>query len=478
MTTTPGGGTPAIRSPASCLISRGGSAAATALLARLSDDEAAELLFRWPFWARPAQLAPPGEWRTWLVKAGRGFGKTRTGAEWVRSLVESGAARRVALVAPTAADARDVMVEGESGLLAVCPPWDRPSYEPSKRRLTWRNGAIATTYSADEPERLRGPQHDAAWCDEVGAWRRPAAWDMLMFGLRLGSDPRACVTTTPKPTKLVRDLIKAPNTALTAGSTYENAENLARPFLDQIVAVYEGTRLGRQEIHAELSDVAEGAWFPGFADARHVTPDAEYAPGVETSVAVDCGTSFHTAAVFVQRRDDPSSPHRTRVTVFGEYYAEGLYSEANALAIRAAAEALCGAGLPGVGRVRLDPASRQRTGVGPSVYGAYESAFGSRRTAPWPLTPVTDGLDLIDVMLGGEGKAPELAIHPRCTRLIDAFKNYARALRGGEYQPFPEDPQHPHEDLMDALRGGLMDLFPEGRKPRPSFPRVPARKVF
>jgi phage terminase large subunit-like protein len=135
--------------------------------------------------------------------AGRGFGKTRTGAEWVRSQIEEGRASRVALVAPTGADVRDVMVEGESGLLAVCPPWFRPVYSPSKHRLTWPNGAIATTYSADEPDRLRGPQHDAAWCDELGSWRYPDAWDMLQFGLRLGADPRTVVTqahqTHPRP---------------------------------------------------------------------------------------------------------------------------------------------------------------------------------------------------------------------------------------------------------------------------------------
>ena len=141
--------------------------------------------------------------------AGRGFGKTRCGAEWVRAEVKAGR-RRIALVGPTAADARNVMVEGESGILAILPAPERPLYEPSKRRLTWPNGAVATTYSADEPERLRGPQHDAAWCDELGAWRYPEAWDMLMFGMRLGADPRTVVTTTPRPAKLIGDLVRDP----------------------------------------------------------------------------------------------------------------------------------------------------------------------------------------------------------------------------------------------------------------------------
>jgi hypothetical protein len=140
----------------------------------------------WPAIARPNQLPPPGDWQVWLLLAGRGFGKTRTLAEWVCSQVVSGQATRVALVAATAADARDVLVEGESGILAVAPPRCRPIYEPSKRRLSWPNGAFATTFSAEEPERLRGPQHDAAVCDELGSWARPETWDMLMFGLRLG----------------------------------------------------------------------------------------------------------------------------------------------------------------------------------------------------------------------------------------------------------------------------------------------------
>ena len=156
------------------------------LAAALSPAEARALLYDWSFWARPAQLPPQGNWRVWLLLAGRGFGKTRTGAEMIRARVAASTARRLGLVAPTAADARNVMVEGESGILTISPPWDRPRYEPSKRRLTWPNGAIATLYSAEEPERLRGPQHDATWCDELGSWRYPEAWDMLMFGLRLG----------------------------------------------------------------------------------------------------------------------------------------------------------------------------------------------------------------------------------------------------------------------------------------------------
>ena len=180
----------------------------TRILARLTPQEAFEFPYAWrQWWARPAQLAPPGEWSTWLVLAGRFFGKTRTGAEWIHERVASCIARYIALVAPTAADARDVMVQGPAGILATAPPGRKPLYQPSVRRLTWPNGAIATTFSAEEPERLRGPQHDTAWCDEAAAWRHPEAFDMLAFGMRLGNDPRLLVTTTPRPVKLIRELL-------------------------------------------------------------------------------------------------------------------------------------------------------------------------------------------------------------------------------------------------------------------------------
>jgi phage terminase large subunit-like protein len=239
--------------------------------------------YRWTMDARPNQLPPPGNWTTWLLLAGRGFGKTRCGAEWVRALAEAGKSPRIALVAPIASDARDVMVEGESGILAVSPSWFRPQYEPSKRRLTWPNGVIGTTYSADEPDRLRGPQHHAAWADEIAAWKHPETWDMLMLGLRLGTDPRIVATTTPKPVKLVRDLASSPTTHVTRGSTYDNAANLAPTFMAQIIQRYEGTRLGRQELAGELLDDYEGAlWQRRMFDDRRAAPDL-----VRVVVAVD-----------------------------------------------------------------------------------------------------------------------------------------------------------------------------------------------
>jgi phage terminase large subunit-like protein len=225
------------------------------VLAGLSDDEADALEFDWSFWARTNQISPAGDWTTWLILAGRGFGKTRTGAEWVRAQAEGGIIKRIAIVAPTAADARKVCVEGESGILAISPSWFRPTYQPSQRQLTWPNGTIATLYSAEEPERLRGPQCDAAWCDELAAWAFARdTWDMLQFGLRLGDRPRQVVTTTPKPIPLLKELIARADAVITRGSTKENAGNLAPVFLRKIVDKYEGTRLGRQELDAEILD--------------------------------------------------------------------------------------------------------------------------------------------------------------------------------------------------------------------------------
>ncbi len=235
-------------------------------LVSLTPQTRARLLNHWPFWARPEQRAPGGEWLTWLILAGRGFGKTRAGSEWVREMVcgdtplAPGRYGRVALVAETAADCRDVLVEGDSGIMAVHPKDFRPVYEPSKRRVTWPNGAVATLFNATEPDQLRGPQHDLAWCDELAKWRyAEETWDMLQFGLRLGSDPRQLITTTPRPIALLRKIMADKRTVITRGSTFDNSSNLAASFLANIRSKYEGTRLGRQELNAEVLDDVPGA---------------------------------------------------------------------------------------------------------------------------------------------------------------------------------------------------------------------------
>ncbi len=240
------------------------------ILKELSANEAAEILEDWRFWARPDQIAPEGDWRVWLILAGRGFGKTRCGAEWVHEQIRQGR-ERIALVGETKADVRDVMVEGESGILATAGR-NRPLYEPSKRRLTWPNGAIGVCYSGDEPDQLRGPQHDAAWLDELAKYRyAEETWSNLDLGLRLGESPQAVITTTPRPVQIMRELVADELVTVTRGSTYDNLQNLAESFAKRIVERYEGTRLGRQELHAEILDDVVGAlWSREMIDAHRL----------------------------------------------------------------------------------------------------------------------------------------------------------------------------------------------------------------
>jgi len=239
-----------------------------AVLADLDPDL---LLWDWHSWARPEQQPPEGDWNIWIYLAGRGAGKTRAAAEWVREEAKytNTGQRRFALVARTAADVRDVIVEGESGIMNVTPPSERPLYEPSKRRLTWPNGNTATCFTADEPDSLRGPQFSHAWGDEVAAWRQTpdaagmTAFDNLRVGTRLGANPKIMITTTPKRVPLLYSLLeeekKGKKVVVTRGSTMDNSGNLSSAYLDTILGVYEGTRLAKQELYGEMLDSIEGA---------------------------------------------------------------------------------------------------------------------------------------------------------------------------------------------------------------------------
>lgn len=264
-------------SPAELLASSGQQAH---LLTALTPQELDALVFDWRhFWARPEQIAPPGDWFIWLIKTGRGWGKTRTGSEFVREQVESGEWREVALVNDTARDTRDIMVEGPSGILAVCPPWNKPKYEPSKSRVVWPSGAVAHLYAAEAPEALRGPQHDGAWADEAAKWTNlrkqdaegGTAWDNLLFGLRTGPAPRCVVTTTPRAIAWMKALEARKSVVTVSGSSYVNRANLAPAYYEEVIAPYEGTRLGRQEIYGELLDDIEGAlWQRAILDQYRV----------------------------------------------------------------------------------------------------------------------------------------------------------------------------------------------------------------
>jgi phage terminase large subunit-like protein len=272
----------------------------------LSNIDPEVLQWDWRSWGRPEQLPPEGDdWNIWLVLAGRGFGKTRLASEWVREQAKytTEGQRRFALVARTAADVRDVIVEGESGIINVSPPSERPHYEPSKRRLTWPNGNTATLFTADEPDSLRGPQFTHAWGDEIAAWRQTpdaagmTAFDNLRVGTRLGAKPKILVTTTPKRVPLLYKLIEESANSksmskviVTRGSTMDNAGNLSGAYLDTIMGVYEGTSLARQELYGEmLSDVEGTLWTMEMIEASRQGLLPPQAPlrciGVDPSVA-------------------------------------------------------------------------------------------------------------------------------------------------------------------------------------------------
>ena len=261
------------------------------LLRRMSAGQRKQLGHYWQLWAHDGQLPPDSAWSVWLILAGRGFGKTRAGAEWVRAVAEADPAARIALVAASLPEARSVMVEGASGLLAIAPRGKRPKFEPSRRRLTWPSGAQATLYSAGEPESLRGPQHSHAWCDEFAKWtyaggRAEAAWNNLQLGLRLGDLPCVVVTTTPRAMPLLRRLLADDQVVATRGSTFENKANLARGFIRSVQKQYGKSLLGRQELDGELIEDLPGAlWSRTLLETCRET--AASSAAVRIVVAVD-----------------------------------------------------------------------------------------------------------------------------------------------------------------------------------------------
>ncbi len=371
------------------------------------------------------------------------------------------------LIAPTAADIRDVMVDGPSGLIHVAPPWSRPRFESSKRRVEWPNGARAVCLSGEEPERARGLNIDTLWADELACWQRAEpTWDLAMLALRAGTNPQALITTTPRRLAVLRRILADATTVKTTDTTYANAAHLPKEFLSQIVGLYENTKLGRQEIYAEFLEITDGVWFTGFDPSQHVSIDAEYHPAYFVRCAIDAGTSRHTAAVFFQVRSNPGSD-RPRVTVFGDYHAQDVMSHKNACAIKSLADQLPCRGR--IDQVRVDPAATAKSSLGPAAYSEYERVFGSRILARWPMHLVLDGLDTIEGLLD----TGNLLIHPRCTHLAEAFRNYCRQRRGGQWIDFPAD-GHPEEDLMDALRGGIRDILPAGNAVAPRLQRVNA----
>lgn len=298
------------------LVAAKGAAAVAAEIEAFPKKEREAFQYHWEWWARPEQLPPPGDWRTWYIQTGRGWGKTRTAAEWVKRMAEAHPGCRIALVGRTAADVRDVMIEGESGLLACYPEAQRPSYEPSKRRVTFKNGSVATAYGAKEPGLLRGPQHHFGWADELAAWFREApntakeAWDNLKLGMRLGKHPRIVVTTTPKPLPLLKEIRDAGKTVVTRGSTLDNRSNLAPSFFEEIIETYRNTHLWDQEVLGKYRDDDPNALWNRLRD---IEPYRANKPPELTSIAVgvdpqgtkkDENHTTHTGIVVVGIAED------------------------------------------------------------------------------------------------------------------------------------------------------------------------------
>jgi phage terminase large subunit-like protein len=327
------------------------------VLATRSPARLDEILSSWQVWARDDQLPPALDsdgWRTWLILGGRGAGKTRAGAEWVRAMalgeanVTDQPARRIALIAETYHDARSVMVEGVSGLLSVHAGCERPLFEPSKNQVIWPNGAIAQLFSGDDPNGLRGPQFDAAWCDELAKWRRAEeTWDMLQFALRLGAHPRQLVTTTPRNTALLTRLLADPMTSVTRVPTSANADNLAPSFMAEMQRRYAGTALGRQELEAEIiTEIAGALWRADWLDEMRVATAPELTrivvaldpPVTATSASDACGIVVAGLGedgrgyVLADRTVQGRQPHewaRAAIAAYHDFKADRLVAEAN-----------------------------------------------------------------------------------------------------------------------------------------------------
>lgn len=329
-------------------------------LGRLTDAEIAFLAHDWMVWARDDQLPPASTvsgppWRTWLILGGRGAGKTRTGAEWVRAQALGirpfalSPASRIALVGETLSDVRRVMVEGVSGLLAVHAPHERPDYSVTRGELVWPTGAMAQMFSADEAESLRGPQFAVAWVDELAKWRRPErAWDNLQFGLRLGTDPRVVVTTTPRPIPLLKQIMEDAATVITRAATRANAHNLAPAFIAEVERRYAGTPLGRQELEGEIVEERAGAlWKRSWIHAHRLRGRPEeletIVVAVDPPVTATASSDACGIVVAARGRDgrgyiladrsvegrDPSTWARAAVAACRDFLADRIVAEVN-----------------------------------------------------------------------------------------------------------------------------------------------------
>lgn len=317
-------------------------------LAQLTEAECESLLYDWRgFLARPDQIAPEGDWDIWLALAGRGWGKTRTGAEWVKEQIAKGC-MRVAIIAETQKDLEKVMCEGDSGILSLFPEGEKPKYTKKPVEIRFPNGALIQGYNATEPDQLRGPQFDAAWCDELAKWRYAReTWDQLQFGLRLGNDPKVFISTTPRPIPLIKDIVTGEEgkVVVTKGNTMDNASNLAPRFLEKIRHKYEGTRLGRQELNAEiLGDIPNALWTHSQIDLSRVKEAPELQrivvavdPAVTNTESSDdhgiivAGVAGNEGYVLEDgsRKGSPMEWARRAIALYDHYQADAIVIEVN-----------------------------------------------------------------------------------------------------------------------------------------------------
>jgi len=390
-----------------------------AFWAETPDEEAVALEWDWRFWARPKQLPPDSDWLTWMVRAGRGFGKTRTGAGWVQERAIEEPGRWIAMVGKTPADVRDYMVEGPGGILRNTKPDERPMYYPSNRRLEWPNGSWATVYSSEDPDQLRGFSGDTGWFDEFAKYKNPReCWDNLQFGMRevSGDQPRVLITTTPRPLPLLEEIEAKPTTITVVGSSYENRANLSPIWFSDTLAAYEGTRLGRQEIHAEILDDVEGMVYSSFSCKPFPEGNVD-ASVADTGAEILVGQDFNVnpmASVIAVRVVDEC--HVLDALEIGTSNTEQVAAE-----IRRRYENR---------RIIIcpDPAGKQRhtnAPVGQTDFTILERA-GFEIRAPSQAPPVVDRVNNTQAMFL-QGNRRRVRIHPKAEPLI-------RALAGLTYK--------------------------------------------
>lgn len=417
------------------LLGSASEAETKALLDGLSPNAIKALPWLFDFWALPHQRPPQGDWSTWVLMGGRGAGKTRAGSEWVRAMVEGsrpmarGKVGRVALIGETFDQVREVMIFGESGILASTPPDRRPAWQATRKRLEWPNGAVAYAVSAGEPEALRGPQFDAAWCDELAKWRKAReVWDMLQFTLRLGDDPKQLITTTPRNVAVLKDILKAPDTVVTTAPTSANRANLAPKYLQKIMSDYHGSRLGRQEIDGELLEDQEGAlWSLAALDAERV-------------------------------RD---TPRLSRIVVAVDPPAS---SGANADACGIIVAGVCQEGPPQDWRVYV-LADLSVTNATPNVWAAAVAAAYDRFEADRVVAEVNQGGEMVETVL--RAHAPLIPY-----RAVRASKG--KVARAEPIAALYEQGRVAHRGLFKALENEMSDVTAQGYMGAGSPDRVDA----